>query len=186
MITGLPVYLLWLAREHPTQQEAIAGFFTATAMEHAQNDQWDPDKQCVISIDDLDLLLIGEGDESNFAKPAEPETGVECMEVDMAQVKDDAAIKLADSNSVSTWNTLPGPPTPGSSAAQHSIAHTTHSGLSASKQSMHSHMDSYESSMASVMLAIKDIQQTIQQPNPPPTLQQTQTKLHPTSSHTIL
>ena len=102
MITGLPVYLLWLAREHSTQKEAIAGFFTAAAMERAQHDRWDTDKQCVISVDDLNLLHIGEGDEFDFAKPAEPEMGVERMEVNMAQVKDDAAIKLADSDSIST------------------------------------------------------------------------------------
>ena len=106
MIAGLPVYLLWLAKDHPMKQDAIAGFFTVAAMERAQHNRWDPDKQCVISADDLDLLHIGEGDEFDFAKPTEPDTGVQRMEVDMAQVKDDAAIKLADSDSVSTGYSL--------------------------------------------------------------------------------
>ena len=121
----------------------------------------------MISADDLDLLHIGESDEFDFAKSTEPDTRVQRMEVDMAQVKDDVTIKLADSDAVSTWKTLPGPHVSGSSPVQHSTAHTTHSGFSASKQSMHSRMDLYESSMASVVKAINAIQQTLQQSNSP-------------------
>ena len=35
MITGLSVYLLWLAKDHPMKQDAIAGFIIAAAMERA-------------------------------------------------------------------------------------------------------------------------------------------------------